>query len=94
MTATRFRTPAMLALAAVGVSRADTVYVVSFTTGELVRYDSADPAGTKVAPAVPALGLPYEPVIWIADATGTVQRRIDVVWDLEELSAVLADALS
>lgn len=26
---------------------ADTVYVVSFTTGELVRYDSADPAGTK-----------------------------------------------
>jgi hypothetical protein len=26
---------------------ADTVYVVSFTTGELVRYDSADPSGTK-----------------------------------------------
>jgi hypothetical protein len=33
-------------------------------------------------------------VIWIADATGTVQRRIDVVWDLDELSAVLADTLS
>lgn len=28
-------------------ARADTVYVVSFTTGELVRYESADPAGTK-----------------------------------------------
>jgi hypothetical protein len=54
----------------------------------------ADQAGTKVAPAVTALGLTYEPVIWIADATGTVQRRIDVVWDLEELSAVLADTLS
>lgn len=26
---------------------ADTVYVTSFTTGELVRYDSANPAGTK-----------------------------------------------
>jgi DNA-binding beta-propeller fold protein YncE len=26
---------------------ADTVYVVSFTTGELIRYESADPAGTK-----------------------------------------------
>jgi len=26
---------------------ADTVYVVSFTTGELVRYESADPSGTK-----------------------------------------------
>ena len=54
----------------------------------------ADQAGTKVAPAVTALGLTYEPVIWIADATGTVQRRIDVVWDLDELSAVLADTLS
>jgi DNA-binding beta-propeller fold protein YncE len=26
---------------------ADAVYVVSFTTGELIRYDSSDPAGTK-----------------------------------------------
>jgi hypothetical protein len=54
----------------------------------------ADQAGTKVAPAVTALGLTYEPVIWITDATGTVQRRIDVVWDLDEMSAVLADTLS
>lgn len=54
----------------------------------------ADQAGTKVAPAVTALGLTYEPVIWIADTTGTVLRRIDVVWDLDELSAVLADTLS
>jgi len=28
-------------------AHADTVYVVSFTTGELVRYDSTDPAGTR-----------------------------------------------
>lgn len=34
-------------VALVGSSRADTVYVVSFTTGELVRYDSTNPAGTK-----------------------------------------------
>lgn len=26
---------------------ADTVYVTSFTTGELIRYDSSDPAGTR-----------------------------------------------
>lgn len=31
----------------VSAAFADTVYVVSFTTGELVRYDSSDPAGTK-----------------------------------------------
>ena len=30
-------------------SRADTVYVASFTTGELVRYDSTNPAGTAIA---------------------------------------------
>jgi hypothetical protein len=28
------------------VGRCDTVYAVSFTTGELIRYDSADPSGT------------------------------------------------
>ena len=44
---------------------ADTVYVASFTTGELISYDSADPAGTKtvllpggslVSPGALALG--------------------------------------
>ena len=38
---------AILASLAATVSRADTVYATSFTTGELVRYDSTDPAGTK-----------------------------------------------
>ena len=37
---------AILSLAATA-SRADTVYATSFSTGELVRYDSTDPAGTK-----------------------------------------------
>jgi sugar lactone lactonase YvrE len=34
-------------LAGPSPARCDTVYVVSFTTGALVRYDSADPAGTR-----------------------------------------------
>lgn len=29
------------------ISRADTVYVVSFSTGELISYQSADPSGTR-----------------------------------------------
>ncbi|MEI6659635.1 MAG: PEP-CTERM sorting domain-containing protein [Planctomycetota bacterium] len=37
---------AILSLAATA-SRADTVYATSFSTGELVRYDSTNPAGTK-----------------------------------------------
>lgn len=54
----------LLATASVPAA-ADTVYVTSFTTGELVRYDSTDPAGTRtvlsgsgvlVNPAALALG--------------------------------------
>ncbi|MCE9631721.1 MAG: PEP-CTERM sorting domain-containing protein [Planctomycetia bacterium] len=62
----RFASFAALALAAVAdSSRADTVYVTSFTTGALVRYDSVNPAGTAtvlsgsgsmVKPAAMALG--------------------------------------
>ena len=57
---------AVLALATVaGSSHADTVYVTSFTTGALIRYDSANPAGTAtvlsgsgsmIKPAAMALG--------------------------------------
>jgi len=44
----RFLIAALLLISASAATVcADTVYVVSFTTGELVRYDSADPAGTK-----------------------------------------------
>jgi hypothetical protein len=54
----------------------------------------ADPEGTMVAPAVEALALDYEPVIWVADATGTVTSRIDIVWDAAELETLLAAALA
>ncbi|MTA14669.1 MAG: hypothetical protein F2534_18905 [Actinobacteria bacterium] len=54
----------------------------------------SNPEGTDVAPAVTAYGLGYEPVIWIADDSGTIVRRIDVVWDETELAELLADSLS
>jgi sugar lactone lactonase YvrE len=38
---------AVLFVAAHRPARAETVYVTSFTTGEIIRYDSANPAGTK-----------------------------------------------
>lgn len=38
---------AILAALTANASRADTVYATSFSTGELIRYDSSDPAGTK-----------------------------------------------
>ena len=51
----------------------------------------ADDAGTKVAPAVSALGLEYEPVLYLAK-DGVVIDRIDVIWDQSELDERL-DAL-
>lgn len=45
----------------------------------------ADAAGTTVAPAVNALGLEYEPVLYLAKAGGIVKDRIDVIWDQAEL---------
>ena len=43
----RFPIATLLLAASATFAVADTVYVVSFTTGELVRYDSTDPAGTR-----------------------------------------------
>jgi hypothetical protein len=38
-----------------------------------------------VAPAVAALGLEYEPVLYLCTSDGTVRDRIDVMWDQSEL---------
>ena len=54
----------------------------------------ADPEGTKVAPAVTDLMLDYEPVIFLTDADGIVTRRIDIVWDADDLSQMLAESLN
>jgi len=45
----------------------------------------ADDAATTVAPAVAALGLEYEPVLYLTKADAIVKDRIDVVWDQSEL---------
>jgi hypothetical protein len=44
----------------------------------------ADDSATAVAPAVTALGLEYEPVLYLVK-DGIVKDRIDVVWDQSEL---------
>ncbi|MEZ5260879.1 MAG: hypothetical protein R2755_03675 [Acidimicrobiales bacterium] len=54
----------------------------------------ADDAATVVAPAVDALGLDYEPLLFLVGADGVVRHRLDVIYDdvelrqkLQELSA-------
>jgi hypothetical protein len=48
-----------------------------------------DNTATTAAPAIAAAGLTYEPVLFIADATGTVLERLDAVWNEAELLEVL-----
>ena len=52
----------------------------------------ADNAATKVAPAVEALGLSFEPVLYLIGRDGVVVDRLDVIFDATELAEQL-DAL-
>ncbi len=49
-----------------------------------------DDTAKDVAPAITALNLVYEPVLYVTDAAGTVVDRLDIVWDQTELAAFLA----
>ncbi len=50
----------------------------------------ADSAGLDIAPAVTAVGMTYEPALFITDASGMVVERLDAVWDETELRERLA----
>ena len=50
----------------------------------------SDAAGTAIAPAVTAVGMTYEPALFITDSTGTIVERLDAVWDQTELEERLA----
>ncbi len=46
----------------------------------------ADAAATTVAPAVIALGVEYEPIIYLCTADGVIVDRLDGIWDASELT--------
>ncbi len=50
----------------------------------------ADEAATVIAPAVQALNLSFEPVLFIADKNGKIVKRLDAVFDASEFSDALA----
>ena len=50
----------------------------------------ADDAATILAPAVDALQLTYEPVVFFVDKTGTIVERLDAVWDQAEVDAAVS----
>lgn len=49
----------------------------------------ANDDATVVAPAIEALGIEYEPVLYLIDANGVLVDRLDAVWDKGELAARL-----
>lgn len=49
-----------------------------------------DDTATTTTPAVQALDLPYEPVLFVTDSSGVVVERLDAIWDQSELDEVLA----
>jgi hypothetical protein len=51
-----------------------------------------DKTATVAAPAVQAYKLTYEPVLYITDSKGILVDRLDSVFDVKEMNAVLANA--
>ena len=52
----------------------------------------SDEAATVIAPAVKALNLTFEPVLFIVDANGKIVERLDAVFDAKEIFDALTRA--
>jgi len=79
--------PALDSLIDIRERYADTV---TFVHAEIYTDDTA----TVVAPAVEALGLFYEPALFVTDASGVIVDRLDGLWEASEASEVLDKALA
>jgi hypothetical protein len=74
----------------------DALIDVSTTVGDRAVFVHADVytdrTTTKVAPAVTAYNLDFEPVLYIANAQGVLVNRLDAVFDVNEIRDALAAA--
>ena len=61
------------------------IHVEVYASAEEVE---ADGLQAPLAPAVEALGLPFEPALFLIEADGTIAERIDVIYDEVELPRV------
>ncbi|NLV56970.1 MAG: hypothetical protein GXY13_15330 [Acidimicrobiales bacterium] len=65
------------------------VHVEVYASAEEVG--EAGPGNATLAPAVDAWKLPYEPCLFLVGSDGTLHRRLDVIFDGDELAEALAD---
>lgn len=63
------------------------IHVEVFASAEQVEQEGPE---ADLAPAVEALNLPFEPCLFLVAADGTLQQRLDVIFDDVELSEALA----
>ena len=49
-----------------------------------------DPTAGGLAPVTDAYSLPFEPTLFVADATGRITARLDSVYDRTELDEALS----
>ena len=80
-------TPALEALIEVAPEYGDRLVVIHAEV-------FTDLAATKLAPAVEALDLGFEPTLFITDTAGTIVERLDAVWEASELRERLELALA
>lgn len=67
---------------------------VEFVHAEVYRNPAENevpPVASDFAPVVGELGLPFEPVLHLADSSGTVVERLDYIFDASEMREVLSD---
>lgn len=74
----------------------DALIEVSQSMGDKAVFVHADvykdKTATEAAPAVQAYHLSYEPILYITDAKGVLVKRLDAVFDVKEMRAVLSAA--
>lgn len=64
------------------------IHVEVYESAAAVREEGPQ---APLAPAVEALGLPFEPCLFMIAADGTLRRRLDVIFDETELDEALTD---
>ena len=54
----------------------------------------ADTAGSIVADAVGAVGMFYEPALFVTDGAGIIRERLDAIWGVDEVTEALRRAVA
>jgi hypothetical protein len=63
---------------------------IRFVHAEVYTYPLKENPPKTTSPTINALGLGFEPVLYLTDANGMITQRLDSIFDVDELRAALA----